>query len=38
MKRFIVLYHAPDELLAQSSNANPEEMEKGMEVWMAWAK
>ena len=38
MKKFIVLYHAPDELLVQSSNANPEEMEKGMEAWMAWAK
>ena len=38
MKKFIVLYHAPDELLAQSSNANPEEMEKGMEAWMEWAQ
>ena len=37
MKKFIVIYNAPDELLTQSANANPEEMEKGMEAWMTWA-
>lgn len=37
MKKYIVIYHAPDELMAQSANASPEEMEKGMEPWMAWA-
>lgn len=37
MKKFIVIYHAPAEALAQSANATPEEMQKGMEPWMAWA-
>jgi hypothetical protein len=38
MKKFIVLYHAPAEVMKQTANATPEEMEKGMEVWMQWAK
>lgn len=37
MKKFMVLYHAPADALAQSANATPEEMQKGMEPWMAWA-
>ncbi len=37
MKKYIVIYHAPDELMAQSANASPEKMEKGMEQWMTWA-
>jgi hypothetical protein len=36
MKKYIVIYHAPDELVAQTANSSPEEMEKGMETWMAW--
>jgi hypothetical protein len=38
MKKYIVTYHAPAELLKQSQNATPEEMEKGMEAWYGWAK
>jgi hypothetical protein len=37
MKKYVVLYHAPAELVAQTTNSSPEEMEKGMEPWMAWA-
>ena len=38
MKKFIVIYHAPIDALQQTGNASPEEMEKGMEAWMTWAK
>jgi len=38
MKKFIVLYHAPAELMKQSENTTPEEQAKGMEGWMQWAK
>lgn len=38
MKKYIVTYHAPDELLQQSRDSTPEEMEKGMEAWYGWAK
>lgn len=37
MKKYMVIYHAPDELVAQSANSSPEDMEEGMEEWMAWA-
>ncbi|KPL16399.1 MAG: hypothetical protein AMS23_01015 [Bacteroides sp. SM1_62] len=37
MEKYIVIYHAPDELMDQSANTSPEEMEKGMESRMAWA-
>ena len=37
MKRYVVIYHAPAELLERTASASPEEMEKGMEPWMAWA-
>ena len=38
MKKFIVTYHAPLELLQQSQQTTPEEQAKGMEAWMVWAK
>lgn len=38
MKKFIVTYHAPVELLQQSQQTTPEEQAKGMEAWMEWAK
>ncbi len=38
MKRFIVLYHASVDAMKQSENSSPEEMKKGMEAWMTWAK
>ncbi len=38
MKKFIVIYHAPAEALAQSAKASPEEKKKGMDAWYGWAK
>lgn len=37
MKKFIVLYHAPADLVAQTANLSAEEQAKGMEGWMQWA-
>ena len=37
MKKYIVIYHAPAEALAQSTNATPEQMAEGMKPWMEWA-
>jgi hypothetical protein len=37
-KRFLIIYHAPIDAMAQTANASPEEMEKGMAMWKAWAK
>jgi hypothetical protein len=37
MKKFIVLYHAPADAMAQTANSTPEEQAKGMEAWMAWS-
>ena len=34
MKKFMVIYHAPQSLMEQTANSTPEEMEKGMEGWM----
>jgi hypothetical protein len=38
MKKFIVIYHAPQSVMESKTNASPEDREKGMEPWMAWAK
>jgi hypothetical protein len=38
MKNYVVIYFVPAELTAAMSEASPEEMEKGMEAWMVWAK
>lgn len=38
MKKFTVIYHASASAMKQMPNASPEEMQKGMEPWMAWAK
>lgn len=38
MKKFIVLYHAPKGAMEKMSGASPEDMKKGMEPWMVWAK
>ncbi len=40
MKKYLVLYHAPvtPEMMEQMMNRPPEEMAKGMEAWMQWAK
>ena len=37
MKKYIVIYHAPEELMARTASSAPEEMEEGMKEWMAWA-
>jgi hypothetical protein len=37
-KKFLVIYHAPVDALAQTANVSPEEMEKGMALWKNWAK
>ena len=36
MKKFIVLYHASAEAVAQMYKATPEEQMEGMKPWMAW--
>ena len=38
MKKFIVVYHAPQSATQQMAQASPEEMQKGMAPWMAWAE
>jgi hypothetical protein len=37
-KRFLIIYHAPMEAMAQTMNSSPEEMEAGMAMWRDWAK
>jgi hypothetical protein len=36
MKKFLVLYMSPVSAEEQMQNANPEDMNKGMELWMKW--
>lgn len=36
MKKFMVIYHAPAELMAQMANATPEQAAEGMKPWLAW--
>jgi hypothetical protein len=38
MKKFIVIYNSPASAMEQMQKASPEDMKKGMEQWMAWAK
>ena len=38
MKKFIVLYRASKGAWDQMKDVTPEDMKKGMEPWMAWAK
>ena len=37
-RKFLILYHAPAEAMAQTVSATPEEMAAGMEMWKSWAK
>ena len=37
-KRFLIIYHAPIDAMEQTANSSPEDMEKGMAMWKAWAK
>jgi len=36
MKKFIIIYHAPDEAVAQMGSATPEQQAEGMKPWFAW--
>lgn len=36
MARFLILYMSPMSFEQQMANATPEDMQKGMEPWMAW--
>ena len=38
MKKFIVIYHAPVDAMAQTGNSSPEDQAKGMQLWMDWAQ
>jgi hypothetical protein len=37
LKNFIVIYHATASAIEQMKDSGPEDMQKGMELWMAWA-
>ncbi len=37
MPKFLVIYHANEDAAEMMANATPEDMQKGMEPWMAWA-
>ncbi len=36
MKKFIAIYHAAPEAMAQMAQATPEQKEEGLQYWMAW--
>jgi hypothetical protein len=36
MKKFIVIYHAPAEAVAQMTTKTPKEQTKGMKPWLDW--
>ena len=38
MSKYIVIYQAPAEVMAQMGNISPEERAEGMKPWMAWAE
>lgn len=38
MKKFLVLYRAPQSAFEQMMKATPEQQKAGMEAWMAWSK
>ena len=37
MKKFIVIYHTPPEVIANRPEPTPEQWEEGMKPWMEWA-
>jgi hypothetical protein len=37
-KRFLIIYHAPMDAMAQTANNTPEQHEAGMAMWNAWAE
>ena len=38
MKKFLVLYRSPVSAREQLANATPDQMQAGMQAWMAWAE
>ncbi len=38
MKKFIVLYHAPQSAAEKMNASSPEDMKAGMAEWMAWSE
>jgi hypothetical protein len=38
MKKFLVLYKAPNSSFEQMMNATPEQQKAGMDAWMAWGQ
>ena len=38
MKKFIVIYHTPNDAQMEASNTSPEQQAEGMKLWMDWAK
>ena len=38
MKKFLVLYRAPNSAFEQMKKATPEQQKAGMDAWMAWTK
>jgi len=38
MKKYIITYNAPIDAAWKTAESSPEEMEKGMQAWMAWAQ
>ena len=36
MKKFLVLYHLPMSFMEVAKDADPADMQAGMEAWMAW--
>jgi hypothetical protein len=38
MKKFMVLYHAPAEVVQQTLLHNRDDSEKGMQAWVLWAQ
>ncbi len=38
MKKFMVIYYAPESAMEKMENASPEEAEEGMKPWMEWAE
>ena len=38
MTRFILIYHAPIDAMEQMNVSTPEEQQKGIDAWMAWAE
>ena len=38
MKKYVVIYYMPADVLAQMQDMTPEQMQAGMEPWMKWAE